>query len=725
MVGRDGELNKLRLHVLKVINREGSVVNVVGEAGIGKSRLIAELCRSDEIQRVNLLRGRALSIGKNLSFHPLTDLLNNWAGIKKDDSLRESILKLEKIIQSVFCEETPEVFPFIAVMMGMKVSGPYAARIKGIEGEALEKLILKNLRELLAKSAEQKPLVIIIEDLHWADLTSLAFLESLYRLAANHPILFINVFRPDYEETSERILRTVRSRYGDFATDIVLDALDKNASTALIDNLLKTEGLLPPLRELLIRKTGGNPFFIEEVVRSFIDDGVIEIKDGRFRFTEKIDSVIIPETVNEVLMARIDKLDEDTKSLLKIASVIGRNFYGKILVDVAGSIGDIDLRLDSLKEAQLIMERRITPEVEYLFKHALAQESAYESILPRKRKELHLKIANSIESVFSERLPEFFGMLAYHYSKGEDLHKAEEYLIKAGEEALKSSASIEALSYYQEALGMYLKNYGDAADAERIGMLEKNIAVALFNRGQYIEADEYFVRALSFYGEKFPQHGISVLGKFLAGLLVFLVRLYFPRWRRKKVLGPKDSEIINLYYKKNTALILIDPKRMFIEIFYWLKRLIGSDLTKVENGVGIVSMSSAAFSYAGISFRLSKKVLDFIRDQIDPDDPKTLLYFKVPEVIYNTFSGHWDDIEAYDEQIVKMNLRIGELFYSSGDILIHGYTQIARGNLRASQEHAQKLYEISDFYENDNARASYYWYNTQVLVKFRKIHDAL
>ncbi len=725
MVGRDRELSKLCLHVMKVINGEGSIINVIGEAGIGKSRLIAELSRSDEIKKVTLLKGRALSIGKNLSFHPLIDVIKNWSGVKEEDSIADAMNKLKKTIQAIFFEGSAEIFPFIAVLMGMKLAGPYAERVKGIEGEALEKLILKNLRELIAKAAEQKPLVIILEDLHWADETSVAFLESLYRLAGNHRILFINVFRPDYEDTIERILRTIRNRYSEFSSEMILESLDEDQVEVLLNNLLKVKGFMPRIRELVVKKTGGNPFFIEEVVRSFIDDGVVEIKDGHYRITDKIDSVIVPETIHEVLMARIDKLDEDTKSLLKIASVIGRNFFYKILASVSESIGGIDDRLEYLKETQLILERRRLGELEYLFKHALAQEATYESILRKKRKELHLRIANSIESVFSERLHEFYGMLAYHYSRGEDLNKAEEYLIKAGEEALKSSASNEALNYYQEALSIYLKNYGDAADPGRIAMLEKNIAIALFNKGQYIEADEYFARALLSYGEKIPKHLIPVIMKFLTGIVSFLVSLYFPWLRRRRVLTQKDSEIINLFYKKNTALIFIDPRRMFIEIFYWLKRLMNSDLTKVENGVGIISMSSAAFSYSGISFRFSKKILEFIKDKIDSHDVKAVLYFKVPEVIHNTFSGNWGDLEAYDDQLVKLNLRIGELFYSSGYILIHSYSQIAKGAFSVSQEYIKRLYEIAEFYENDYATASYYWHSTQVLMKFRKIHEAL
>jgi predicted ATPase len=163
-------------------------------------------------------------------------------------------------------------------------------------------------------------------------------------------------------------------------------------------------------------------------------------------------------------------LRKKTKDLVKTASVIGRSFFHKILAEVLKTFEDIDKRLEYLKEIQLIRDRIRMEELEYLFKHALTQEAAYESLLVQKRKELHHIVAESIERVFGNKIHEFFGMLAYHYSKAENIDKAEEYMAKAGEEALRSSASSEALNYYQEALKLYLTKYGKAADKNKIVM---------------------------------------------------------------------------------------------------------------------------------------------------------------------------------------------------------------------------------------------------------------
>jgi len=262
--------------------------------------------------------------------------------------------------------------------------------------------------------------------------------------------------------------------------EIELQPLNEHMSERLINNMLNISGLPHGIRDRIVVRSGGNPFFIEEVVRSFIDDGGIIRKNGGFEVTPKIDSVVIPQTINDVLIARIDRLEDKTRELVKTASVIGRSFFHRILSEVVTTLEDIDKRLEYLKQIQLIRERIRMEELEYIFKHALTQEAVYESLLTQKRKDLHLIVANTIERVFSDKLYEFYGMLAYHYSKGEHLEKAEEYMIKAGEEALRSSASSEALDYYQEALKLYLKKHGHNTDPEKLVMFEKNIALALF-----------------------------------------------------------------------------------------------------------------------------------------------------------------------------------------------------------------------------------------------------
>jgi len=238
MVGRDQELQKLELQVLKAINGQGSIVNLIGEAGIGKSRLVAELKGRETMKRVTLLEGRAISIGRNLSFHPIIDLLKQWMRIREDDDPGASFSKLQQTARNLASEEASEVVPFVATLMGIPLWGKHAERVKGLEGEALEKLILKSLRDLLLKATERTTLVIVMEDLHWADTSSLELLESLFRLAETQRILFLNLFRPGFPETGDRIRKTLQERLPAYHLEMVLSPLDERMSEALIGNML-------------------------------------------------------------------------------------------------------------------------------------------------------------------------------------------------------------------------------------------------------------------------------------------------------------------------------------------------------------------------------------------------------------------------------------------------------------------------------------------------------
>ena len=725
MVGRSGELDQLVLQVMKLLNGVGSIVNIIGEAGVGKSRLVDELKKHDALKKVTLIEGRAISMGRNLSFHPVIDLMQQWARIGASDTEAAAEKKLETALRSVFPEQAGEMVPFLATLMGLKLSEKYKKRIKGIEGEALEKLILKNVRELLTRAGELTPLVIVIEDLHWADTSTLELMESLFRLVETRRILWINLFRPGDDETGHRFVDAIKEKLSDHCTELVLEPLDGRLSETLITNMLNVRGLHHSVIEQIVHRTSGNPFFIEEIVRSFIDEGAVVLRNGKFEFTEKIGTMAIPNTINDVLMARIDRLEEKTRYLLKVASVIGKNFFYRILSEVASTIEDINAKLSYLKAIQLISERERMEELEYLFKHALAQEAAYESILPQRRKALHLMVARTIEKVFAEKLHEFYGMLAYHYSRAESPDKTEEFLVKAGEEALRSSASNEALHYYQDALDLYLKQYGDRADPERVAMLEKNIALALYNRGQYDEAVEYFDNALSYYWGKLPKNAFSEIFKFLSAFLHLLKTLYLPALKFKKTPTPRDAEVVDLFNKKCKALAVIDPKRFFLEFLYMYKGVTNFNLKKFELGLEIFMGTSALFSFTGISFRLSRKILDSAKDRGLNDDAKILIWYDLLDTIYNYLEGNWKAATSYNDDLVNKSLSSGELYDASQHLYWHGFLHIYHGSFNIAESIVNKLNEIYEVYEHDLSKSLKYELNTILLMESRKLTDAL
>ena len=226
MVGRHQQLDHLELQLMNVINGQGSVISIIGEAGIGKSRLVAEMKKSAVMKRIFLLEGRAVSIGRHLSFHPIIDLLKQWAQIHHDDRDAVAYGKLKIALKRIFPDEFSKRLPFVAALMGVKLYDEEAAAVEGIEGEALEKLIIENVRELLIRTSELTPLVVLTEDLHWFDTSSIELLESLFDLAQHQRIIFLNIFRPGYKETGERIVASINEKSSAYHVDLPLQPLD-------------------------------------------------------------------------------------------------------------------------------------------------------------------------------------------------------------------------------------------------------------------------------------------------------------------------------------------------------------------------------------------------------------------------------------------------------------------------------------------------------------------
>src|SRR4030095_10409876 len=326
-------------------------------------------------------------------FHPFVDLLRHYAGIADTDNETEQLVKLERAVVSAGAP-IGDVVPFVATLMRIPLSAKHTERVHGIQGEALEKLILRSLRELIAASASRRPLVLVFEDLHWADQSSVSLLEVLLSLTTASAVAIILVLRPNSPAPGGRIIQVARERYGDRYHEVSLRPLDDQQCDALLRNLLKSDDLRHPTRTLKVSAAEGNPFFIEEIVRSLIDQGAVEFSDGHLHVTEKLRDFESPATIQEVIMARLDRLPRSARSLLQAASVIGRNFSLRLIRDITNS-SVVDDELAQLLDAQLIIERHATAsgsaaaDRTFQFTHALVQETIYGAILQATRRDMH------------------------------------------------------------------------------------------------------------------------------------------------------------------------------------------------------------------------------------------------------------------------------------------------------------------------------------------------
>ena len=256
-------------------------------------------------------------------------------------------------------------------------------------------------------------------------------------------------------------------------------------------------------------------------------------------------------------------------------------------------------------------------------------------------------------------------------------------------------------------------------------MFEKNIALALYNRGQYDEAVEYFDKALPYYWGKLPKHEISAKIRFLSVFFHFIIALYLPSLKFRKTPTLRDAEFIDLSYKKCKALAIINPKRFFIESLYICEGVTNFDLTKFELGMEIFIGASALFSFTGISFRLSRKILDSAKGRVCKDDVKESITYELLETVHNYFQGNWKAIKEYDDDLVKKNLSIGEIYFATQHLFWHGLSTIYRGSLDTAESIVNRLRDIFEIYENDFSLAVKYELNTDLLMEYRKLHDAV
>jgi predicted ATPase len=286
--------------------------------------------------------------------------------------------------------------------------------------------------------------------------------------------LLILLYRPEY--THQWGSKSYYNRIG-------LEQLTTKSSAELVKAILEEAEVVPELKELILGRTGGNPLFLEEFTHSLIENGSIERKDNQYVLSPKASDIQIPDTIQGIIAARMDRLEDNLKRTMQVASVIGRDFAFRILQIITGMREELKSYLLNLQGLELIYEKSLFPELEYIFKHALIQEVAYNSLLLSRRKEIHEKIGNAIEQIYPERLEEFYEMLAYHYYEGEDWTKALEYLAKAGDKAKAAFANQEALDFYGQALEV-CKKLGDSALATSLDLAKRrglvNITVGDF-----------------------------------------------------------------------------------------------------------------------------------------------------------------------------------------------------------------------------------------------------
>jgi class 3 adenylate cyclase/tetratricopeptide (TPR) repeat protein len=438
-VGRDAEVEQLRRAQQLADDGRGQVAAIVGEAGVGKSRLVYELTHSHRLQGWLVLESASVSYGKATSYLPVIDLLKGYFKIQDRDDLREIREKVTGKLLTLD-EALKPTLPALLALLDVLIDDPAWQTLD--PGQRRQRT-LDAVRLLLLREAREQPLLLIFEDLHWIDSETQALLDGLVESLGSARLLLLVNYRPEYQHG----WGSKTYYYGQMR----LDALPPESAGELLEALLGDDPGLAPLKQLLVKR--GNPFFLEETVRTLLETKALAGERGRYRLTQPVQAIQVPPTVQVMLAARIDRLLPEDKHLLQIASVVGKDVPLALLQAIA-ELPDETLRggLDHLQAAEFLYETRLFPDLEYTFKHALTHEVAYGSLLHDRRRQLHAAIVEAMEHHYAGRLSEQAERLAHHAVRGEAWEKAVTHLWQAGRNARARSAYRQAVAFLEQAV---------------------------------------------------------------------------------------------------------------------------------------------------------------------------------------------------------------------------------------------------------------------------------
>ena len=445
LTGRKAEMMQLQEAVTDLKAGKGSIISLYGDAGTGKSRLVEEFKATLDIDDIQWREGHAYAYTQNIPHYPLIDVLSRAFQIEEGDPPD----RLQKKVETASRELMPDrqdLIPYIGSLYS--ISYP---EIEAVSPEFWKVKLQEAIKAILTGLTERAPTIVCLEDLHWADPSSVALLRSILA-GTRYPALFLCVYRPTFTLFSSHQLSSLPVSY----REMKLQDLSPTDAQGMISSLLRADTILPELRKFIETRVEGNPFYLEEFINNLIETETIVRDNGSWRLTRSLTDADIPTTVQGIISARLDRLENETKRILQEASVIGRAFLYDILKRTTELREQIDTHLIGLERLDLIKQRTLQPDLEYIFKHALTQEVVYNGILKKEREVIHEKIGRVIEELFMDRLFEFYEALAFHFKQGQSSTKAVQYLMKAGKKALNRYALDESHQYYQEAYDILL-----------------------------------------------------------------------------------------------------------------------------------------------------------------------------------------------------------------------------------------------------------------------------
>jgi class 3 adenylate cyclase/tetratricopeptide (TPR) repeat protein len=503
LVGREAEWRQLLAAIERLAAGRGQIVSITGEAGLGKSRLAAELRQHLARQPgagAQWVEARCLSYTEAVSFFPMRELVRQLLGVQPDDSETEAWSKARRALMERLSPDAANThLPYLAHFLNLPLDVAVQEKVRYLDAEALQKRTFIAIRELIGAQAWQpgRPLVLALDDIHWIDQASAALLEYLLPLVDQAPLMLLLLYRPERESACWAIHEKAAREFDDRTSQISLGRMSAEDSQQLLANLVPLDPWPPEIQTLILGRTEGNPLYMEELLRGLVDAGILARADSGWRVSGNLAALEVPDTLEGVMMARLDRLGESCRHATQVASVVGRRFQFDLLTHALSEQNPSELNpcLSRVQQQEIVREAQRLPDLTYAFRHGLMQEVCYGSLLARTRRLYHRKIAAYLEANQAEAEGDY-PLIAHHAFLGQDWPRALRYQQLAGEQAQQLFANHEAIDHFTKALQSAENLPPEETAAARLA-IHLNLGELLTTTGKYDQAVEHLDRALA------------------------------------------------------------------------------------------------------------------------------------------------------------------------------------------------------------------------------------
>ena len=687
-VGRERELELLLDGFERVKAGKGQAFSIVSEAGVGKSRLLYEFRKAVANEDITFLEGKCLSYGRGVAYHPVIDILRSTFEIlegEKDQGIREKVKKGLKLIGV----DEASILPYLLELLSVKDSGIDQI---SMSPEAKKDRIIEACRRIVLKGSEIRPLIIAFEDLHWLDKNSEDVLRNHLESIPGSRVLLIFTYRPEFVHT-----------WGakSYHNQLTLHRLSNRESLEMVNHILGTKEIEKTFEELILQKTEGVPFFIEEFIKSLKDLKIIEKKNNTYQLIKDIRQVAIPSTIQDVIMARVDSLSEGAKEVLQTGSVIEREFSHPLISRVTG-LPEKELLsyLSALKDSELLYERGIYPQSNYVFKHALTREVVYDSILAKREKKLHEEIGNAIEELYKDNLSEHYEVLSEHFIKSENYTKAAEYSRLAGKKAEKAASFQDAIAHAKKRITCVEKLPLTDEGQRKVVDARTALAFYLGQLNYYFDAREAIDPIIDLATKQGYKKRLCQI-RTIQGVCHYMLEENFPAafqaFEEALKISDEIKDILTSSYANHWFGMALSYNCEFDKAIFYMQKALDINIAgKSLWGIAITKGNLAYFCYfypgrINIGFQTTA---DALRIAEESGDIMSKGYVYSSHGIFCYARGLFEEAERHLLRGIEFCERINEKGWKTNAHIFLAETYFATGDFPSAKDHYEKVCEL-------------------------------